>query len=289
MLRRYLFGTLILLSVATAPAYAQVKLEWKFKEGEQFTLEAVMSSKEKALYLAKEQKMDLTLVFLFNFKVLRKFSDVTNLELRIESIRAERADVASLNQLLEEFRGSKFRVTLSSKMQLQRFEGYLQVIDGIAKGDAVARARIMENFPEENLKTLVTETFGALPDKPISVNTKWGGKFSIPLGSFGSLSGTTDYTYLGPVDDKEKIGVEARVTGYTPPKRGTEVAPVKGESPKAENVKGAIFFDRVNGKLSSSEVSMTIKGVFRVPGPMGQETTAEMSQERSIRLKMVKK
>lgn len=289
MPRHSLYGALFVLSVATVPAYGQVKLEWKFKEGEQFTLEAVMSSKEKSFFLGKEQKQDLTLTFVFGYKVVRKFSDVTVLEQKIESIKAEGSgDLEPLNNLLNEFKGAKLKVTLNSKSQFQRMDGYLAVISEIAK-DQAAAPMIKELFPEENLKTLVNETFGALPEKAITPNFKWGGKFSVPLGSFGTLTGTTDYTYVGPVDDKEKITVEARVTGYTPPKRGSDVAPAKEAPPKAENVKGVIFFDRTAGKLASSEMSMTIKGTFRVAGPMGQETTVEMSQDRSIRLKMVKK
>ena len=292
MLRRSMLVAFVLWGICTTPSYGQVKLEWKFKEGEQFTLEALMSSREKATYLGKEQKQDLTLNFVFEFKVIRKFSDVTVLEQKIESIRAEGSDAVSmttLNEMLNEFKGKKFKVTLNSKNQMQRFEGYLAVVNDIAKGDQTAASRVKELFPEENLKTLVNETFGTLPEKPITANTKWGGKFSVPLGDFGVLTGTTDYTYAGTVDDKEKITVEARVTGYTPPKRGGDVAPAKEGPPKAENVKGVIFFDRSAGKLLSSEMSMTIKGSFRVPGPMGQETTVDMSQDRTIRLKMVKK
>ncbi len=291
MCRRNWLAAVVCVGMLTGSAQGQVKLEWKFKEGEKFSLEVVMSSKETVTPTNKPAtKQDLQLTFNLDYRVYKKYQNgAVDLVQTIKSIKAEgTGDLTSLNKFCQLFAGTEIELSLSPKMVLTRFKGYDDAINRIAQGDAFVAGSITELLPAENLKTIIRETFAPLPDKPVTVNQKWGGTFLIPLGDFGKLDGITDYTYIGEMEGREKISVEARVTKYTPPTRN-DLNVVKGQPVKSENIKGTIFFDKTLGMLSESDMSMTIKGHFRVPGPMGREMVVQMSQDRSIKLKLLRK
>jgi hypothetical protein len=89
---------------------------------------------------------------------------------------------------------------------------------------------------------------------------------------------------------REKMTVEARATNYTGPDAKLPIAPLTKQPVSLDKVKGTIYFDRTIGKLSESEMSMSVKGAFRVPGNKGQkEALLEMTQDRTIKIKLVKK
>ncbi len=307
MLSRCGFGAAFVLVALAWPAQAQVRLEWKFKEGDKFYLESVSVLKQSMKTLGKDLKQDLEQTTLFSFSVQKKDSDNSAvLEAKIESVTMKNLGGPTggipaedkFNQLLK---GATFRVGISPRGEVTRFEGYKDLIDKIAGSDEAARQNVQAVLSEEYLKRSATEPFVPLPAGAVKPGDSWGAdkKQELRLGPLGTFTTTRRFTYDGkeapqgsaagskPLD---KISLAASAT-YAPPKSG-EASPfpfqvTKGDL-KADAIKGTTYFDADAGRLVESMTTMHLRGTLTIVVG-GNTIDTEVEQDQNVKSRILDK
>jgi hypothetical protein len=303
MLRRCWPGTLLLVVVVAFPAPADdaaVKLEWKFKKGDQFFLktDSIVKQTMRTPALNKELKLDTEQTTVFRVTVQ---NDPTSdksvvLEYKIESSTAKSSTAggaaAADEKLQQQLAGLTFTVTLSPKGEVTKFDGYEGVIKKLAGDDKNAEKLVRALLSEDELKARATDALGFLPDGPVKIDAKWERESKLPFGPLGSFALKRKYTYNGPAKAPsgkaaEQILFQVDAT-YTPPPKSEAAAGlpfqvVKGDL-KAENFKGVVFFDAAAGRLHYTDRTVNLKGTvtFASPGG-GGEIVTEVTLDQVVR------
>src|SRR5262245_21652943 len=126
MLRQALVAVVILVVSAVAPAYAQeVKLQWKFKEGDTFWVEEVSSTKTTVsvagtpLVKSEEKTTSLT-----SFTVKKVAGDSVVVEMKKEDVvaRSDSPLGEMTAKIAEKIKGATFTVTLTPSGKVTKFE-----------------------------------------------------------------------------------------------------------------------------------------------------------------------
>jgi Family of unknown function (DUF6263) len=302
MLERCSIGAVLALAVLALPARAQVQLEWKFKEGDKFYLETVNSFKQSMKTLGKELKQDLDMTFVFSVAVQKVNPDKSAvLEEKVESVEVKNTGgptgaIAAEDKFNQQVKGATFRVTVTPRGEVTKFEGYDDLVKRLAGDDAVTQKTVRAVLSEDYIKNAAADVFGRLPDRPVKANDSWGDdkKLDMPLGPLGTFTATRTYTYEGKdtVDGKsvDKIGFTGKAT-YSPPKSG-EAGPfpfqlTKGDL-QVENLSGTLAFDDSAGRLVESNTSMRVKGSMTAV-VSGTTLDSELQQERAIKTRLLDK
>src|SRR5262245_42776375 len=85
MLRKGCLGVLLLAGFAL-PAYGQVKLEWKFKEGDTFWIETVAKTRQTVKELGRESKREQEQTTVWHFTVVKATADTIILDQVLEGL-----------------------------------------------------------------------------------------------------------------------------------------------------------------------------------------------------------
>src|SRR5947209_8567875 len=97
------------------PAYGQVTLEWKFKEGDHFYVETVTHLKQQMRTMGQTFDQDLDQTSVLGFTVKKIAADRVLLEEKIESMKFKAAPGAVAvpdEKVVEKLQGAAFLVTL---------------------------------------------------------------------------------------------------------------------------------------------------------------------------------
>jgi hypothetical protein len=302
MLQRCWIAAVLFLVVAGSRVHGQTQLEWKFKEGDKFYLETVSSFKQGMKSLGKELRQDFEMTFLFSVIVEKTNPDRSAvLEEKLEGIfvRATTTPAAAIpaeDKFNQQLRGVTFRLTVTLKGEVTRFEGYEDLVKRIAGEDAEARKTVQAVLSEDYMKRSATEVLGVLPPGPVKKDETWGGdkKYEIPLGPLGGFSVTRRFTSEGKSDQEGKVLEKITFSGsatYNAPKQ-SEGGPfpfkvTKGDL-KMDDLKGTIWFDAAAGRLAQMEATMHLKGTMKVL-VSGNEVETELDQERSTKTRLLDK
>jgi hypothetical protein len=298
MQRHYWLGAILTLATFVLPAHAQVQMEWKLKEGDKFFLETISSLKQQMRTQGKEMKQDLEVATVFSLTVEKKNADNTAvLEQKIEGLMVKNAagQAAGTDEKFnQQLVGAAFKVTLSPRGEVAKFEGYDDLLKKVAGDDANARKTVQSIVSEEVFKVSVAEAFGFLPDKPVKTGDSWERETTRPLGPLGSIVSKRKYSYDGSemVEGKplEKITFTATST-YTAPKPGEPNAfqfQVAKAALNLEDVKGTFLFDAAAGRLVRSEMGLKLKGTVVIV-VMGTNLETEAQQDQTTRMRVLDK
>lgn len=302
MLQRCSIGAVLALALVAVPARAQVQLEWKFKEGDKFYLETVNSFKQSMKTLGKELRQDLDLTFVFSVAVDKVNADKSAVLVeKVESVEVKNTGgptggIAAEDKFNQQVKGATFRVTVTPRGEVTKFEGYDDLVKRIAGDDAVTRKTVQAVLSEDYLRHAAADVFGPLPAAPVKNNDKWGGdkKVEVPLGPLGTFTTARTYTYEG----KDTVGSQSidKITfkgtaSYSPPKSG-EAGPfpfqlTKGDL-KIDELHGTISFDDAAGRLVQSDTTMHLKGSMTAV-VSGNTLDSELQQERTIKTRLLDK
>lgn len=306
MLQRCWIGAVLALAALGAPAHGQVTLEWKFKEGTRFYLEAVTTSKQGMKALGKELRRDERVTTLFSV-VVRKVNDDKSgvLEQKVESIKVE--NVGSMTGALpaedagkfaQQLKGATFRLTVTPHGEVTKFEGYDEVVKKLVGEDAAARKAVQAVLTDEYLKRSATEVFAVVPPGQVKGGDSWGGdqKHELPLGPIGTFAVTRKCTYDGKKElndpplkgTYDKIGFTV-AGAYNAPKSG-DAGPfsfrvTKGDL-KMEDGKGDVWFDAAAGRLVETTTSVRLKGSLTAVAN-GNTIESEMDLDRSTKVRLL--
>src|SRR5262249_48342005 len=156
-------------------------------------------------------------------------------------------------QIFEQLQGAVFKITLSPKMEITKFEGFDALVKKIAARDEDAATVFKGWIKEDAVKRPLETWFRSLPNKPVAKGDTWETKLSVAFGPLGTLATENTYTFQGTekADGKElaKITVATKAT-YAPPEgdTGLPFKITKGDL-KAEGGKGTLLFDPEAGRL----------------------------------------
>jgi hypothetical protein len=267
MLRQLLLGVVVL--GAAAPAYGQeVKMRWKFKEGEKFYVEDVQTTKTDVSVLGQQIKEEAKSTTVTSYTVKSVKSDSIVLVQKIESVdtKSQGGLGGASEKILEKMKGATFTLTVTPDGKVTKLEGFKEFAKKLA-GDDDEMAKLLGTFFTEDLfKSSAEQSFSMLPDNPVKPGDTWTREGKMPVPGLGDFKLTSKYTYDGKADGGEKIKARQDLV-YVVPKGGGDIGGimkiVKGDL-KAENGKGHYIFDPEKGRLVKGEMSLFIKGRLTV-------------------------
>src|SRR5260370_14259401 len=187
---------LLLLAVAARPGAGQVKLEWKFQEGDKFSARIVTSCKGKVVLGGETHDQEAENNTVLGFTVLKKTGDSFILEEKIQSVKVT-ANGGSTGfphiPLESKWRGARFTITLASHGDILRFEGYETALKHIAGDNDTVIKRMRTLFPEDSLKQMTAAVFAVLPKKEVKKGDAWEHPVKVYLPPSGTLEARTRF------------------------------------------------------------------------------------------------
>ncbi len=285
----------LIVLLGVHPVSAQVKLEWRFKEGETFFAERVYTQKQAVEMKGKAFKEQRSKTWLSAITVKEKTKAGYILELKVESAifrsDGERRDVspavASDELLAAKFKGCSFNVTVSPQGKVSKFEGYEAFIQKLTDKNADGEKALRALITEEGLREDAEEVFGWLPERIVRKGDKWKREAVEPMPPFGSFKSTYEYVLDTEQGPEVGIGLSTKMS-YRPPGNEAELFKVVKGSLKGEDGKGALVFDIEAGRLVSSHKSVLVRGELILES-MGHQTKADFTSENELRVRVFTK
>jgi hypothetical protein len=282
MLRQALLSVAVLLAGVAAPVQAQeVKLQWKFKEGEKIYVEDVMNKKTILSVQGQPIKSEQKTTFIISYTVKKATSASTILVMKFEDVevRTESGVGGAFDKIMEKMKGATFTITLTPDGKITKFEGFQDLVKQLAAADENTAKLIRAIVNEAMVTSAVEQAFGFLPDKAVKKGETWTREGTLPLGPLGDFKSANTYTYNGKTENGEAIGVQQTMR-YIPPKGGDLAGLfkiVRGDL-KAKKAETSYIFDAEKGRLVSATLSTLIHGTLTVDFT-GMETQVELSMD----------
>lgn len=294
MLRSKCVAVVLVLGGLVAPAQAQVNLQWKLKEGDQFYLEEVSNAKQNMKVMGQEVKQDQTVTTIFLITVVKKNADGSMvLEQKFESMKTEVVGGPPRDNIDKQIQGGTVRLHVSPKMEVTKLEGYDELVQKVVGNDAKAQQMFKLMMSDDTLKKKLAEQFEFVPGMAVKPGDKWQRKAELSLGPIGVMKIERDFTYEGAdmLGGKklDKIAMTG-VGSYALPKGdggGFPFKVTKGEL-KIDGMKGTIHFDAAAGRLVQAEAKTNMKGALTI-STMGADVEMDMVVDSNMRLRVLDK
>jgi len=297
MSMRVTAGAGLLLLVVVLPASAQTALEWKFKKGDKFYIEAVTDTKQTVTIAdtTKSNTSESTFTTVSRFEVKDAADGSYTLEQTIEGVqvKSNKTDdptVAIASRFANLLKGATFKFTINSSGKITSgLDGYDDLIKKLSGGSEKAEKSNRALMPEDAFKDELNAIFGFLPDKSVDTGATWTRKESMAL-PWGKLSGEATYTYKGKDKDDSKIEVSRKLTYALPEGEGAGgVKVTKGEI-KVDDANATILADLAAGRLVSDKQTMHVSGkVTMTDATTMKDTTFTVDQTTTRNIKRVDK
>ncbi len=280
---RILFGTLSIALVVglAATASAQVRLEYKFPDGEKSTTVVQVKTKQVLnlsgmdLESGADQSFTITSVngqraADGTLKVVHKIDALNTkvalpggIELAFDSSKPD-ADPpgTQFDVLLDVFKAlskSSWTATHDKSNRVVAIEGRDKAFESL---DETLRAALKKQFDPDYLKQQANNELDVIPSTPISKGDTWELTVPVRLDSGQLLTFTTQYKYEGTVERGGKQFDQIKSTTKEVTYSVDADAPLKvlKSELKVASSEGAILFDREAGQAIESRSKTQIKG-----------------------------
>ncbi len=280
----------VALLVGAAPSFGQVKLEWKLKEGDKFTVDSTSELNQKMDVSAQKLEQKLKQVAKRDFTVQKKNPDGSMiLEEKVESLKFETADgaIGPDDKFGDKLAGTSFKITVGPKGEVSKVEGIDDVVKKLAGEDPASQKMVRAIFQENAVKRTASEMFSFLPEKPVDKGAKWKHDMNVALGPLGTMKVQADYTYEGKdkLNDKEfdKITFTATATYQAAAQNPGDLPfQITKSDLKSQEFKGTIWFDSAAGRMVQSDMNMKLVGKmsFKVGG---SDVEAALDQDQTVK------
>ncbi len=285
--------------VSSPAAQAQVKLQYKYPEGQKLTYKTTetMSQELKLAGQAFETEEKKTFSMSWTFGKKREDS-AQPIQGKIEAFAVDASlpggvtisydsngpkskiaqpQLAYLEDVYNHICHLEYTVVLDTQNKVKSMEGREKILEQTEKFNEEAKRTIREAV--DSLKSEFEESHGNLPDEMVRPGQSWEKTDTFVLGNGQSFTFRKKYEYAGTEKrgDRtlDKINVKTTDVKYVmDPKSASPLKVIKSEL-KIESGDGIILFDREAGCVVVS------KGKTEVKGPMtfqtgGQEIPGEL-------------
>jgi hypothetical protein len=283
-------GAGLLLAAAVLPARAQTTLEWKFKDGDKFYIEAVTDTKQTVTVGDKTTTPGSTYTTVSSI-VVRKADGGYRVEQTIEGVKVKpnKADDPTAvveSRFANQLKGATFKFTISpsGKITSKGVEGYEELLTKLSEGNEAAQKGLRALLPEDALKADLNAMFGVLPDGPIGEGKGWT-RSETQVLLWGKLTGQAEYVYKGKVKDGEEITVNRKLT-YELPKDAAAGVKVTKADIKVDKATANIVVDPAAGRLVSHTQTTHLAGKLTT-NDGSKDTTTDIDQTTTRTLRRV--
>ncbi len=289
---RVTIGAVVLLA-AVLPARAQTALEWKFKDGDKFYIEAVTDTKQSVTIADKTTASNSTFTTVSSF-VVKKAADGYDVEETIEGVKvtSDKTDDPTLgvrSRFANQLKGSKFKFTISptGKVTSKGIEGYDDLIKRLSGGNEDNEKEVRGRLPENAFREELNAIFGFLPDKAVPPGASWKRSETLTL-PWGTLKGEATYTYAGNKGkDGEEITVSHAWALQITKDSATGIIKVTKANVKIDKAEGKIHFDAAAGRLIDHTETAHIAGRVTMLDAFMKEFTCDIDQTTTRTLRRV--
>lgn len=287
MLRHVLSALSIAVLCAAGPAYGQeVKLQFKFKEGEKLWYEEVAAAKTSFNVMGQALKSTMTTTTITSYTVKKVTPENVVLAMKIEDVdtKSEGGLGGAVDQIAAKIKGANLTITMSPDGKVHKVDGAAEFIQKLVGDDETAKM-MKEFISEEDLTKSVDSIFGFLPDKAVKPGETWTRESILPYGPLGSFKLNNLYTFAGKKDGGEMIDHKVTKMDYAPPKGaglGGLFKVVRGDLKGEGN--SSFLFDAQKGRLVSATTSQKIQGTLKIDaGGMESQIGLEIENSSTIR------
>jgi hypothetical protein len=291
-----------LWSLAAAPAaFAQVKLEYKFPEGQTLTYKTTMKVNQTMTIMGMElpTESDQTII---TSRAIGKRAGDSGLPVRekVESFRTEltlpgglqisydskdpnaKIDNEQLKFLEDVFKlaaETNYTVVLDGKNKVKAVEGTEKLLERADKLNELVRGSIRSQFQPDKLKAKFEQSHANLPDVLARQGEPWERTESMEAGGEQEMVVRKKYEYAGTEKkgDKTLDKITAKVTEVKLSDNPNSQSPAKVTKSdlKVESSDETILFDREAGRVAEARGKLRVKGTMTLSA-MGQELPGEL-------------
>jgi hypothetical protein len=290
-------GLACLALVCSQQAQAQVKLEYKFTEGDKLTYKATTKTKQVLTLQGMDIETESDQVAVSSRTVGKRRADSsTPIEDKVESLRVELSlpggmnltvdstvpdakidnpALAFLGEILKLAGETSYTIVLDNRNKVQAIEGIEKVLEKADKLSQPARDAIREQLNADKLKTRFEQEHGNVPDVLCRPGEPWERTEVLDVGSGQTLVFKKRYEYVGTEKkgDKTLDKISFKCTGAElkqDPDANSPLKLVKGDL-KVDDSAGSLLFDRENGRVVSSTGKTRLKGEMMTFSYQGTE------------------
>jgi hypothetical protein len=287
-LRRALVVPAALVVLAATAAQAQVKLQFKFPENQEYRthqtllIDQVLTVNGMEVPTKSEQTIDSKRVIgakradgsipvvetIESVKSQIELPGGVNLTFDSDAKGDEGGDepppLKQARQIVRALGGASYTVVMDKDGKVAAIEGAERAVPKADTLDPGTADQIKKRFNAERLKKESVEEFSLFPDILLRQGEPWERTETMDIGSGQTLTFQRKYEYQGTVDKDgrtlDKIGVKATTVSYAmDPSPETPVAVPKSDL-KIDSSDGTILFDRELGRIVESKSKTRITG-----------------------------
>jgi len=287
--------------VSSSSAHAQVKLQYKYPEGQKLTY----NTTEEVLQVLKlagqafptDQKQTMLMSMTFG----KKREDSTQpIAQKVESYAVEMSlpggidisydsqdpsakitnpQLSYLGDVYKLFSHCEYTVVLDAQNKVKAVEGTEKILEKTEKLDEKAKQAVRHAVDSQHLKEGFEEDYGFLPDVLLRPGESWEQTVTHPIGGGQSFTFRKRFEYAGTEKRGDatlnRINVKTSEVKYAPDPHSPSPLKVLKSDLKIVSGDGFILFDREAGCIVVS------KGKTQIKGPMtfqsgGQEIPGEL-------------
>jgi Family of unknown function (DUF6263) len=271
--------------VCSQKAQAQVKLEYKFAEGDKFTYKSTTKTKQVLTLQGMEIETESDQVAVSSRTVGKRRADSsTPIEDKVESLRVELSlpggmnvtvdstnpgakidnpALAFLGEMLKLAGEISYTIVLDNQNKVQAIEGVEKLLEKADKLSPQARDAIRDRLNADKLKARFEQEHGNIPDVLCRPGEPWERTEILDVGSGQTLVFKKRYEYVGTEKkgDKTLDKISSKCTGAElkqDPDANSPLKVVKGDL-KVDDSGGILLFDRENGRVFSATAKTRLK------------------------------
>jgi hypothetical protein len=291
-----------LFSMAAAPAArAQVKLEYKFPEGQTLTYKTNMKVNQTMTIMGMEIPTEVEQTIVTSRAIGKRAGDSTlPVQEKIDSFRTElslpgglqvsydskdpgaKIDNEQLKFLEDVFKlaaEASYTVVLDAKNKVKAVEGTEKLLEKADKLNELVRGSIRSQFQPDKLKVKFERSHGNLPDVLARQGEPWERTEGLEGGSGQELVVRKKYEYAGTEKKGgktlDKITAKVLEVKLEDDPNDQSPAKVTKSDLKVESSDETILFDREAGRIAEARGKLKVKGSMTLSA-MGQELPGEL-------------
>ena len=287
MLRHALVYTVGLTLAFGSWAHAQVKLEYKFKEGTTATYKDGLKAKQVltlgdanietssertsiATMAIGKREADGTLRITTKVDVIRGQFEIMGMVFAFDSsdpnVKIDNPDLSFVGDLVKAVAGKDITIVLDGKNKVTAVEGADKIKDAAKDLSPKAREALADTNLDERFQRDFEQEHASLPDILVRPGDTWEKTEEDDLGDGQIFTFRRRYEYLGTTEKDgrtlDKIGIKSLEVTYKMDPNSKSPLKAQKSDLKVESSDGHMLFDREAGMLVERTETARIKGAI---------------------------